>query len=416
MVNASFDTTGRLIFLRRLAPREVLPFLAKAEPDWAALFREAGLDLKRFRKIEPLFAPPVFADSRSSWIGVYASRPEIRIRVDAAALFGRPVYFEILGPWSLKPPPGSGFGGFNLMLGALLLGGLVLARRNLRKGRVDRRGAFRVAALDFALVLLLFLFQAGHVPDPLLEWSLLTRAVAWALFWSGCLWLFYVALEPMVRRFWPEAVVSWSRLLAGHLRDPLVGRDALIGLTTGYACVVLGLLVLLAPPTLGSDLVRLAVAVDLDALSGSRMLLGSLAQSARLALEWAFLYLTLLLMLRLVLRRALLVAPAFVAANVAVSLGTFERWLGGTYPVDSFFLAATAFIMYVLLTRVGLVAMLVALLPVSLGIYFPAIGTDWNAWYAPSLLVPIALQAGLAAYALHTSLGGRPLLPDETLR
>ena len=75
--------TDLLTALRRLAPREVLPFLAKAEPDWAALFREAGLELKRFRKIEPLFAPPVFADSRSSWIGVYASRPEIRIRVDA---------------------------------------------------------------------------------------------------------------------------------------------------------------------------------------------------------------------------------------------------------------------------------------------------------------------------------------------
>ncbi len=416
MVNANFDMSGRLIFLRRLSRREVMPFMPKTEPDWAGLFREAGLDPKRFRKTEPLFAPPVFADSRGSWIGVYASRPEIRIRVDAAALFGKPVYFEILGPWSLPQPGSPGFAGFNVLLVVLLLGGLVLARRNLRKGRGDRRSAFRLALLDFTLVMLLWLFQAGHVPDPLLEWNLLTRAVAWALFWSGCLWLFYIALEPFVRRFWPEAIVSWSRLLAGRVRDPLVGRDVLIGLATGYACLVLGLLVLLAPPTLGSDLVRLTVAADLDALSGSRMLLGSLAQAARLGLESAFLYLTLLLLLRLVLRRAAFVAPAFVLANVMVSLGIFDQWLGGTYPFDAFFLAATAFIMYVLLTRVGLVGMLAALVPISLGLFFPAMGSDWNAWYAPSLLVPITAQAALLTFAFHTSLGGRPLLPDETLR
>jgi hypothetical protein len=60
--------------------------------------------------------------------------------------------------------------------------------------------------------------------------------------------------------------------------------------------------------------------------------------------------------------------------------------------------------------------MIAALVPVSLGLFFPAIGSDWNAWYAPSLLVPIAVQTAVAAYAFHTSLGGRPLLPDETLR
>ena len=42
-------------------------------------------------------------------------------------------------------------------------------------------------------------------------------------------WLYYVALEPFVRRLWPDVLISWSRLLSGRLQDPLVGRDLLIG-------------------------------------------------------------------------------------------------------------------------------------------------------------------------------------------
>jgi len=46
-------------------------------------------------------------------------------------------------------------------------------------------------------------------------------------------WILYLALEPIVRRRWPDSIISWSRLLAGRLRDPLVGRDILIGCLAG---------------------------------------------------------------------------------------------------------------------------------------------------------------------------------------
>ena len=42
-------------------------------------------------------------------------------------------------------------------------------------------------------------------------------------------WLLYIALEPHLRRVWPETMIGWSRLLAGSVRDPLVGRDVLVG-------------------------------------------------------------------------------------------------------------------------------------------------------------------------------------------
>jgi hypothetical protein len=38
-------------------------------------------------------------------------------------------------------------------------------------------------------------------------------------------WILYVALEPGVRRMWPDIFIGGTRLLAGRIRDPLVGRD-----------------------------------------------------------------------------------------------------------------------------------------------------------------------------------------------
>ena len=51
-------------------------------------------------------------------------------------------------------------------------------------------------------------------------------------------WITYVAIEPIVRRRWPDLLFSWSRVLAGRFRDPLVGRDALVGLIGGTASVL----------------------------------------------------------------------------------------------------------------------------------------------------------------------------------
>ncbi len=41
--------------------------------------------------------------------------------------------------------------------------------------------------------------------------------------------MIYIALEPSVRRYWPRLLISWSRLMAGDFRDPMVGRDLLVG-------------------------------------------------------------------------------------------------------------------------------------------------------------------------------------------
>jgi hypothetical protein len=74
---------------------------------------------------------------------------------------------------------------------------------------------------------------ASHVPTFQGEVWLVYNVVARALFTTGVLVLFYVALEPYVRRRTPRRLVSWGRLMAGDWRDPLVGRDVLVGVLLG---------------------------------------------------------------------------------------------------------------------------------------------------------------------------------------
>ena len=71
------------------------------------------------------------------------------------------------------------------------------------------------------------------MPVALEEVTFLFGMIGSALFWGAFTWLIYISLEPSVRRVWPTALISWTRLMAGRWRDPLVGRDVLAGLLAG---------------------------------------------------------------------------------------------------------------------------------------------------------------------------------------
>ena len=98
----------------------------------------------------------------------------------------------------------------------------------MRLGRGDRRGASRFATAVFAISAAAWIFGGTHVAG-LAELGLVVMRVGWSLFLAGAVWMVYVAVEPYVRRYWPGVLIGWSRLLAGRWRDPLVGRDILVG-------------------------------------------------------------------------------------------------------------------------------------------------------------------------------------------
>src|SRR5260370_20749773 len=118
-----------------------------------------------------------------------------------------------------------------------LMAARYLAGRNYRQGRADREGAFRLGLIIFVLEIALWLCRGDLVPS-LDTFGLLVLAISTGLFVSGTTWLLYLALEPWVRRRWPQTIISWSRLLSGQMRDPLVGRDILFGAILGVTWIL----------------------------------------------------------------------------------------------------------------------------------------------------------------------------------
>lgn len=78
-----------------------------------------------------------------------------------------------------------------------------------------------------------------HVPTPA-EGSHLADAIAAGLFTAATAGVLYLALEPFVRRRWPQTLISWTRLLAGDVRDPLAAGHILLGTAFGVALAILG--------------------------------------------------------------------------------------------------------------------------------------------------------------------------------
>ena len=86
-----------------------------------------------------------------------------------------------------------------------------------------------------------------------------------ALLLAAAVWMLYMAIEPIARRRWPHSMIGWNRLLAGGVRDPLVGRDVLVGLTFGTAAALVAKLHQLVLLGFGSTP---SVTVELQSLLG----------------------------------------------------------------------------------------------------------------------------------------------------
>ncbi len=411
MTRVWLDTSGRLTRLEAVPPEVETPG-PSATPPWDQLFEAAGLDRTLFTPSDPTWLPLAFGDARAAWVGHRAGDPAVPLRIEAAAWRGRPVFFRVIGPWTRPERQESRpvetrqrvteLLGATLLI-ALLLGGALLARHNLALGRGDRRGATRLAGFVMGVVLLAWALEADHVFG-FGEILLFVMALGWALLGAGIIWVLYHAIEPYVRRRWAHTIISWSRLLAGRLRDPLVGRDLLVGSLFGAAEAFVTWLdhftAGLAGPVEPGPIVA-----SLDPLLGTRFIasafLGFLFSSIFNALG----IFVLLFLLRLLLRRDWLAAAAFMLVFVASAMiGRDMPIVSGAYALVGLSLAV------VLLLRFGLVASSVGtLVSVALTVGFP-LTTDLGQWYASGTIASLIVVSGLALWGFRTSVGGQSLL------
>jgi serine/threonine-protein kinase len=414
MARIGLDPDGRLMsFL--VVPAERTK--ATAEPDWTALLQATGVDEKSLVPVEPEWAPPVFADRRAAWTGAWPGKQQTTLRIEAAAAGGKPVSLRLVTPWTRpaeEPAPPEGFWNRASVLlrtvwplTVIVVAGIV-ALRNVRRGRGDRRGALRFA-LYLGAIRMAWFVGAHHVADSS-EQTLFISHLSFAMQRLGLAYVFYLAIEPYARRLWPRILVSWVRVLEGRFRDPLVGRDLLIGSAAGTLVVVLGRLGSLIPTMLGgAPDVPFWTEWTFEPLRGTVSTLVTFAGIHTQRLLEIIFPLTTILIFRLLLRRTW--AAVVVSSLLAVVLFYPNHGSIPGYLVESLLVYP---IVWLVLFRVGLLAFaawftvsaLVNIMPLTL---HPA------PWYLGSTLLSLALILAPALYGFWISRAGRPLFRDEVL-
>jgi hypothetical protein len=415
MAGVRLDMRGRLVEFYSIPP-QVADAPPAATPDWRPLFAEAGLDMAQFQAAPPQWTPPFFCDTRAAWQGRYPQRPDVPIRVEAAGYGGRPVYFIIVAPWTrpermrtfqFRAGPQAASTIALVLLLSMTAVAAGLARRNVRLGRGDRRGALRLATYGFVAAVVFWALQADHVAELRPEVGLIIAGVGLCLLVAAVIWLLYLALEPYARRRWPASLVSWTRLLSGRLADPLVGRDILVGAAAGAVVAVLIPLALTASTRLGEPALRPSWDA-LDTFLGLRMLVSyAIGVQLQSAASGIYLFL-LLLVLRLLLRRqwlAVTVMLALLSLQAALSLQT-AWWL------IVLIQTVAVGILLVVLVRFGLLAMIA--FQYVLVLFSLPLTTDLGSWSASPTFFVAAVVLAIAVHAFRASLAGRPALAPVT--
>jgi serine/threonine-protein kinase len=411
MCTMFLDMRGHLIGLKAVPPQVDAGTPPSRPSDWGALFSAAGLDMASFHGATPKWNPATASDASAAWEGTWPGRPDIPLRVEAAAYRGNPVYFDLISPWS-KPDPTqpekTGIGDIVqttislVAMCVLLFVGARLSARNLATGRADRKGAFRLAAFAFLLTCAAGILFEHHVPTTH-EVMILFIASGWGMIAGGLVWLLYLALEAHVRRRWPSALISWSRLLAGRVRDPLVGRDLLIGLMTGVLWVIIARCARLVLVT-WLNKAPLAPIQDQDfiQLSGLRFIIGDIFLNIIIFVFGALAFFMIFFLFRAMLRREQLAAWVLVLIAAAPSL--LSENPGLNFAGNALLVGLGIFV----LTRFGLLALVIMFTLNNVLQAYP-LTTHISEWYAqPTIFVFVALLA-VAVFGFYVATKGHPI-------
>jgi len=356
----------------------------------AAAFRLAGFDPQHFEAV-----PPLLGGDGSRQHAAWLQRGAQQVRIEAELAGSRLLAFHVLAPAQpdihpAGPDRADGPGLANVGVIALLLAiALPLAWRHFRSGRGDYIGAARLALLCGCLTSTSWYLVADY-PGGSLAMSLLYAlpGLLLGLGAGGCIWLFYMAVEPSVQREWPRALVASGRLLRGRFRDPLVLSHTLLGLCIG----LLAPLFLVATRTFAGMPMP---GVDSELiLSGSNLagwLAGPLYAPTGITVV-ALEFLAAITFLRFVCRSRSLAAGLCALLATAVLLRDTGQAL------DLVNAVLVVCLMLGVLLRLGMLAFFGMALPTTLFDAMP-IARSLDDWYAGGSVVAVGVVTALAVAA-----------------
>jgi serine/threonine protein kinase len=236
-----YDSEGRLVKLE-IARSTIVSSQIPLERQWDRLCQSAGIDPQSMVATPTAWLPNVFADQRMAWVARSTTPPHLPMQLRGASAEGEVVCFEVIKPWSdsndepmhsLLVPSGIP-GAVTVALGlGLMIGFFVLAAINLRRGRGDRRGAIAMGLITLLSMAVTQVSMAREIPPSatrLVAWmDSLSTAIAGGLL--AC--LAYLAVEPSIRRVWPQLEEGWLRLTTARWRDGVLGQHLLVAIGLG---------------------------------------------------------------------------------------------------------------------------------------------------------------------------------------
>jgi hypothetical protein len=411
MIALKLDTLGRLTWLDAV-PEQVDVAPESAPVAWDRVFESMGLQIQDFTPVAPRLTPPHFASERVAWEGSFVEAPDMALRIEAAALGGRPISLRLFTDYQtleqlVRPTGGRSLGLTTAavliivgILGAFLtvvFGGLYVAHRNVRNGRGDTRGARRLGLAVFGMIGISWLFGehsfSGNDINEFMK----------VLIFAGAMWglteALYLAVEPFMRRHSPRALIGWTRFIDGRASDPLVARDVLFGCAAG----ALARLCDLVPMALGSRLDTAENYIGLPMLSVPllfEVVIGTATVYALLALGLSFLYgLSYVAVGRrpwvaYLIWVALFSAPGFVSG---LSINGIRP--SATSLTMIFWSLGWALWLFVLF-RLGILSFLVmSTTALLLSLALPTL--EFSSWYGQSIVAGLVAFAALAVFAFY---------------
>jgi len=373
--------------------------------NWTPLLGAIGLDRPPEPSESRRWSPAFYADTRAAWTGTIDAQP---YELEAAALRGRPVSLRIRRSGAPDEPsapeliPRGTVLAFSLavLLGVPMVLALV-ARRNLRLGRGDRRGAARLAGFTFSSLVIYFVFARHWNPGtPILLIAGLLNAMWMPLTWAVLVWVTYVGIEPYVRRRWPALLIGWTRLLEGRVHDGLVGQALIAGAVAGTLLVGLRAVYSAAHMSLyGSGPTYLAGWSEIATsfrLTGLACLQGVVAVGV-------------LVLGRLIFRRDWAAWALLLLVGSIVSVR-------GTAPTPVIAVESLVFgaLVTAVLYRFGLLALVVAAAAIGILANAP-LTLDASRWYFWRGAFGVAIVLGLALWGFKNVLGKQTLFPAGAL-
>jgi serine/threonine-protein kinase len=359
MIEAWLNSKGELRAFQAV-PSQTEASPAPREIDTQALSRATGIDLSQFQETAPKYTPLYAFDWLKAWKGRHPGLA-VDVVVQASAWRGRLTELQVIWPWSAagRMPKARIAHSSESMRAVVerITGWLIaifsafVAARNLRAGRGDRRGAWRVSIVCLLLTAVSWLSQAHWVVHIDMAEILAANAARWVSE-AGLVWLLYIALEPAVRAHWPHVMVTWSRMLAGRWQDPQVCAHVLYG---ALVAVAIGFFFA------GAQWLQVwhglfGPSVNADIGVSARYWFADIAFMAKEAIEVGLLVVFVIFCFRAVCRKDWI---ASVAAAVLFTLQEGDVWRGGGLLTFAFFLIIFTVLAFVLL-RLGLVSTIVA--------------------------------------------------------